>query len=93
MTDKNLGTLEKRVLRAMRNQSSMTVEQITAMLEDTGSSSVVDANAALARNHLVEPVPDGNGALRLTSEGAKLAQQLPDVEQVPHSGGGTSDFN
>lgn len=93
MSDKPLGNVERRVLSALRNNPSATVEQLTAMLPDTGASSVVEANAALARNHLVEPVPGESGALRLTSQGAKLAGELGDTAAEPGSGGGNSAFN
>jgi len=93
MSDAELGKVERQVLRALRDKPAATVEQIAALLDDTGASSVVEANAALARNHLVEPVPDGNGTLRLTSQGAKLASELADVKAERGSGGGDSAFN
>ena len=93
MSNAELGNVERQVLRALRDKPSATVEQIAALLHDTGASSVVDANAALARNRLVEAVPGGDGALRLTSEGAKLAGELSDVDADPASGGGNSAFD
>lgn len=89
----DLGNVEKRVLRALRDKPSATIEQITEILKDTGASSVVAANASLARNALVEPVPNERGALRLTAEGERLANELPATKLDPGSGGGDSTFN
>ncbi len=93
MSDKDLGRVERRVLRALRDKPSATVEQITELLDDTGASSVVEANASLARNDLVEAGPGKTGELRLTSKGARLAGELPDVTPEPGSGGGNSVLN
>lgn len=93
MSTPQLGRTEKQVLRALRGKSSATVAQIAAQLDNTGESSVADANAALARNHLVEPVPGQTGALRLTAEGASLAAEIEELAPDPGSGGGNSAFN
>lgn len=93
MSKPELGNVERQVLRALRDTPSATIEQITAQLSNTGASSVVEANAALARNHLVEPVPGSGGALKLTAEGAKLAGEISDDASDPGSGGGDSSFN
>lgn len=93
MPNSDLGNVEKQVLRALRDQPSATVEQITELLGVPGASSVAEANAALARNNLVEPVPGGDGALRLTDEGARLAGEIGDIEPDPGSGGGRSEYN
>lgn len=93
MATPKLGDTEKQVLRAMLGKPSATIAQITSALNDTGESSVVDANASLARNNLVEPVPGQTGALRLTAEGASVAAELESEVVDPGSGGGNSSFN
>lgn len=93
MSNPELGPVERRVLRALRSQSTATSDQIAALLGDTGASSVVLASAELVRNKLVEPVPDEQGAFRLTPKGAKLAAELPAEHAEPGSGGGNSAFN
>lgn len=94
MSNPELGILEQHVLRALRTQSSATAEQLAAQLPNTGASSVVKANAALARNSLVEPVPGEPGAMRLTAAGSKLVDELPPTDvDSPGSGGGASAFN
>jgi hypothetical protein len=94
MTNEDLGNVERQVLRALRERQSATVEQIAELMPETGASSVVRANAALAKSKLVEPVPGVTGALRLTAAGADVAADLPGTEVDPHSsGGGDSAFN
>lgn len=93
MSDSKLGQVEKQVLRALKGRNGATSDQIATLLGNIGASSIVSANAALVRNKLVEPVPNEQGAFRLTSEGAKLADHLPAERSEPGSGGGDSSFN
>jgi Mn-dependent DtxR family transcriptional regulator len=94
MSNADLGNVERQVLRTLRERQFATVEQLAELLPATGASSVVEANAELAKNRLVEPVPGVTGALRLTAAGSELAADLPDREPDPNaSGGGDSTFN
>ena len=88
-----LDKLERSVLKSLQKSKRANNSQVAAMLPAAGTSEVDAASRALADQRLVEPVPGAtDGSMRLTAQGERLAQSVPDEIDHAGSGGGDSKF-
>lgn len=93
MPGEELDNVERTMLRALQHNDRASLSEVAAMLPEEGKAKLEAARAKLEKQKLVEPVPGSStGQMRLTAQGAEIANDLGPADTVGGSGGGSSEY-